>query len=1272
MPMYSILSPIDSRLMPSPVSIQGDFEVPLVDRIPRHVESRLLTSADGDMFWRPATDVYENDTHIIVHVDLPGVPKKEINIEFDGNELIISGSHNAPFESATCRVRERAIGMFKKVVQLPSGIMPEAIKAEYQDGLLALKIEKPSEGHTKHITADGALARVRIDRQTLEFESDAHAAVTVSWPCASAGGHARMLLRFSEARMHEEPVLFAAASASGSASALASASASSPLSAPATPNGLSQQALGASHPRHYFAAGARLPASEIRIQIAAAVAEMTAARHPRIACVFGVVDEDSASEPMLGIVLEAFESPSLYTFLADPFRSPLPWTTKYNMMYDVTQALNFLHTRGLRGWAVRSSAIGVTPDMRCKLIYVPAALPETFIADAMQSDDPCVPAAGETPSPLLWLAPEMLLSSALGAAGESAAAAGQPSAHRDDVKCDVFALGIVLWEIVSEQPPHKDRTLREAAAAVRSGVRGELDESATPGCLPHFIARCWAHRPAQRVSSTEALKTLGFHQLDVCSFKRLSTSMPDSRSSRTGLSPSMRGAGAPQDAAGAIERQQSFKSPKRTSMPPPYQQVDTGGASERRASFKLLAQHVSSSPSLLAPAVGQPTGSMRASSSTSSVAAQSDSPELSGPSIAKQAWFSDDVKVSGSAVPASPSSSARASKLINPTLTSVIEAAVGSGSGSGSLNQGDVGSIMRPAVVVTHVDPPGEMLFSPAIRPRVGDRPAGAASAQNKVQLEADFEIAARMAEGKGMPADWRRAVQLFADCAAAGYPPAQAKMAALYEQGRGVKKNPERAAALYAAAADQGDHASLVSLGMMYLNGNGIERNVNQAVAMFRKAMDKNVPAAMYCLGTCYVSGVGVERDYAKATQLFQRASDLGHEGATGSLGVRYEMGQGVPKDIGKAVQLYRTAAERGNPSAQNNLGLCYKFGRGVAKDIEHAAELFKLSAAQGDHNGECNLGLCYKLGDGLPVDLERARKMFESAEHKGNRVAAFQLGQMLFDGQSVKQDISRAVQLFLKSAEQGYAGAQLALGKLYENGTGVPRDRTLAAQMYTRAADQGNVSAKHALALWHLAGVGRDGDTGTNLDAAVKLLKSASAKGHGPSTMRLAQMHMAGEGVGKDLARAVELMTLATTQDCPAAVTALGVMHRDGIGVSPAQPHKAVELFERSAAADDPDGLFNLGLALNAGAGVERDPTRAADMFERAAKLGHAAAKQHLESGKSAPTKFRLKSLISSKLGLRSSISTLTSPTSASSPAGPLGTKQTPNAASPGQFTP
>nr|KAJ3420631.1 hypothetical protein HK105_005452 [Polyrhizophydium stewartii] len=140
MPMYSILSPIDSRLMPSPVSIQGDFEVPLVDRIPRHVESRLLTSADGDMFWRPATDVYENDTHIIVHVDLPGVPKKEINIEFDGNELIISGSHNAPFESATCRVRERAIGMFKKVVQLPSGIMPEAIKAEYQDGLLALKV----------------------------------------------------------------------------------------------------------------------------------------------------------------------------------------------------------------------------------------------------------------------------------------------------------------------------------------------------------------------------------------------------------------------------------------------------------------------------------------------------------------------------------------------------------------------------------------------------------------------------------------------------------------------------------------------------------------------------------------------------------------------------------------------------------------------------------------------------------------------------------------------------------------------------------------------------------------------------------------------------------------------------------------------------------------------------------------------------------------------------------------------------------------------------
>ncbi|KAI8922716.1 hypothetical protein BC831DRAFT_474812, partial [Entophlyctis helioformis] len=52
------------------------------------------------------------DNEIVVHVDLPGVSKEEVNVDMIKNELVISGSHKGPegFESATCRVRERKIG----------------------------------------------------------------------------------------------------------------------------------------------------------------------------------------------------------------------------------------------------------------------------------------------------------------------------------------------------------------------------------------------------------------------------------------------------------------------------------------------------------------------------------------------------------------------------------------------------------------------------------------------------------------------------------------------------------------------------------------------------------------------------------------------------------------------------------------------------------------------------------------------------------------------------------------------------------------------------------------------------------------------------------------------------------------------------------------------------------------------------------------------------------------------------------------------------------
>ncbi|CAG8646381.1 3138_t:CDS:2 [Racocetra fulgida] len=106
--------------------------VPIQDRIPRHVESRVMTEREGD-----------------------GVPKEDISIDLRDRELIIQGeSKGFTYECATSRVRERNIGRFRKHVFLPRDISvaKEDIDANYQDGLLEIKIPRGKTEEMGRIT----------------------------------------------------------------------------------------------------------------------------------------------------------------------------------------------------------------------------------------------------------------------------------------------------------------------------------------------------------------------------------------------------------------------------------------------------------------------------------------------------------------------------------------------------------------------------------------------------------------------------------------------------------------------------------------------------------------------------------------------------------------------------------------------------------------------------------------------------------------------------------------------------------------------------------------------------------------------------------------------------------------------------------------------------------------------------------------------------------------------------------------------------------------
>jgi HSP20 family protein len=95
--------------------------------------------------WIPAMDLVETDEDFVLRADLPGLSEDEVKIELEDNVLTVSGERKSEHEDRTegyYRV-ERASGSFSRSLTLPEGVNAEAIKANFDKGVLEIRIPKP-------------------------------------------------------------------------------------------------------------------------------------------------------------------------------------------------------------------------------------------------------------------------------------------------------------------------------------------------------------------------------------------------------------------------------------------------------------------------------------------------------------------------------------------------------------------------------------------------------------------------------------------------------------------------------------------------------------------------------------------------------------------------------------------------------------------------------------------------------------------------------------------------------------------------------------------------------------------------------------------------------------------------------------------------------------------------------------------------------------------------------------------------------------------------
>ncbi len=103
--------------------------------------------------FHPAIDIVEEKESFVLRAELPGIPKENIKIEVKDSRLFLSGKKESVTEnhSGEYRYVESRSGSFSRAFELPRTVTGEEIQAEYNHGVLTLRIPKAREALSKTI-----------------------------------------------------------------------------------------------------------------------------------------------------------------------------------------------------------------------------------------------------------------------------------------------------------------------------------------------------------------------------------------------------------------------------------------------------------------------------------------------------------------------------------------------------------------------------------------------------------------------------------------------------------------------------------------------------------------------------------------------------------------------------------------------------------------------------------------------------------------------------------------------------------------------------------------------------------------------------------------------------------------------------------------------------------------------------------------------------------------------------------------------------------------
>ncbi|MFT3868683.1 MAG: tetratricopeptide repeat protein [Nibricoccus sp.] len=316
-------------------------------------------------------------------------------------------------------------------------------------------------------------------------------------------------------------------------------------------------------------------------------------------------------------------------------------------------------------------------------------------------------------------------------------------------------------------------------------------------------------------------------------------------------------------------------------------------------------------------------------------------------------------------------------------------------------------------------------------------------------------------------------------------------------------------------------------------------------SIAELKKAAEAHNPRACAQYGDALLRGDGVKQDTAQAMMFLREAFDAGEPNAAFRLGKIYDDGEHAPQDFAKAFSYYAIAAKAGVVEAQYNLGVLYVSARGTKRDYVEGLAWLIVATKKG------------ATGEGEEKTREQMQKI--------------KLGQLI-------------------SAAEKRAAAILKDPSVAEVNFTPPKPVAPANISPPAKVDLGDAPSKPGTVKVAPPSLALP-DVSKNIESRLNTTQELSP----PVSLVTPRQTI------KSWTTLMALRAEAAQRE-PIAMWAVAKVHLDGKLV-PADPKRAMELFEEAATAGSADAAYQLGEMYSCDTYVPHDDTKAFNYFKQAA---------------------------------------------------------------------